>query len=201
MLGVFLQKYLIFFAVAVVLVVAAKRVCFAAEASPGNSKSEALTHFLDLVFPECPVDFRDKILALAADPRGYFRNHAAEMEEGGYDEPYEGAYLSVLLSEMQARNKLWTMDWKEGRGEINAILRDLSDGRFSELLTDEDGPDEYAIADELLPKASAKMREGGMILLCLDTDSDSYTLMIVPVEKADAIIAAAGRCDIRIDKM
>lgn len=201
MLGNIIKKCLTFLAVGVIVVVALIKVCFAGEAKKEKNDDGNLAAFLQLVFPECPPDLRERVLGLASDPEGYFAAHAAEMEELGYDEPYDTLYRSILLSEMQEHNKLWTMDWKGNRSEINAIIEDLSGGEFVDILTEEDGSDDYALADEQLPVASERMRAKGKILLCLDTESDSYTLMVVPLEKADEIVAASEKCGIRIDKM
>lgn len=77
----------------------------------------------------------------------------------------------------------------------------MSKGEFVNILGVADDSAEYALADKQLPVASKRMQKKGKILLCLDIDSDSYTLLIVPVKKADEIIAAAEKCDIRIKKM
>ena len=197
----FIKKLLTYIAVAVIVFIAVVRVCFSGEGGKKSADAAPLAEFLQLVFPECDPDFRDKILDLAADPEGYYQAHAAEFTAEGYDEAYSLLYRDLLLLEMQNHNKLWTMDWKESRSEINAIIKELSNGQFVDLLTEEDGSDDFALADTLLPLASRRMQEQGMILLCWDTDSDSYTLMIVAAEKADSIIAAAVKCDIRIDRM
>lgn len=187
--------------VAIIVLMAVVKVCFSGEKDPVRTKTESLDRFLHLVFPECPGELRHTVLAAATDPEGYFRDHAAELEEKGYDEPYPFFYLSLLLPAMQEHNKLWTMDWKEPRGEINAIIRDLSEEEFVEILGEDDGDDEHALADELLPLAAGRMRPAGKSLLCLDTQSDSYTLLVVPCEKTEAIIAAAAACGITIEDM
>lgn len=197
----FFKKLLTFVVVAVIVLVAVVRVCFSGESGQKKNDVEPLLNFLQLVFPECSPEFRATVIGLAADPDGYYQAHAAEFDAERRNEPYDLLYRDLLLAEMQKHNKLWTMDWKGNRSEINAIIEDLSHGKFVDLLTKEDGSDDYALADEQLPLASKRMREQGMILLCWDTDSDSYTLLVVPLDEADAIITAAAKCGIRIDKM
>lgn len=201
MIAKFFKKFLTYAAVLVIVIWAVIRACLADAGEPKKKAEEPVAHFLSLIFPNCPPDFRDKILGLAADPEGYYQAHRVELEAEGRDESYALLYRDLLINEMQEHGLLWTADWKVVRSEINAIIRDLSHGRFVDILTEEDGSDDYALADELLPLASERMRTEGMILLCWDTESDSYTLLVVPVEEADGLIAAAAECGLRIDKI
>jgi hypothetical protein len=158
-------------------------------------KGTDLYEFLRLLGAELPEGTVADILRAARQPDAFFdANHERLEREFGIDEPFARMYRHIFLRILLERNILHYVEWNEAEGEIAALLREMTAGRYGDILL----PDSDNIAAEVLPVAEKRLRDKGIALLDVDTKGDYYALFLAPLGDVESIIAAGKRCGLTI---
>jgi hypothetical protein len=158
-------------------------------------EEEDLRILLSYICPELEERIIQDILGLANDPSGYFKKHGERFLEDGYDVPSQHLYRRILVSAMRDLKKIVVLDWKMWRDDISWAVSDLTNGEISNIVGDLDEEEDTLKA---LCIAEARLSKRGLAFLHLDTDSDEYSLLVVPQKQAESVFEAAERCSLQI---
>jgi hypothetical protein len=151
--------------------------------------------FLRLLGAKLPEGTVADILRAARQPDAFFDDNHEHLErEFGIDEPFARMYRYIFVRILLERNILHYVEWNEAEGEIAALLREMTEGRYGEILS----PDSGNIAAEVLPVAEKKLRDKGIALLDVDTEGDYYALFLASLADVESIIAAGKHCGLTI---
>lgn len=127
-----------------------------------------------------------EVMLALTHPELYFSRFADELEQRGIEEPREVTPWLALVDGLQRRELGVEMDWKLG---MNDLVWNLSRLRISEERhVDYDALDVAEISGfDALTEAAACLKPQGLALAVFDIDSDSYPLVLLPVEQMAAI--------------
>ncbi|MEG0938559.1 DUF6630 family protein [Comamonas sp.] len=164
-------------------------------ARPGDWKalSDALAQIL---MPEQMDRLGAEVQLALIQSDQYFSRFANDLTQRGIDSPQEVSAWLALVDGLQRREQNVELDWRLDLDELISSLSQLRTVKelglvFDDLMAD-DAASEMA-GEDALGKAAIWLRSKGLALVCMDIDSDSYPLMLLPLERVDAIKVLAER--------
>ncbi|MBG9792935.1 hypothetical protein ABD76_10715 [Paenibacillus dendritiformis] len=128
---------------------------------------------------------------LAVDnPSKYFHENRNRLDERNIDELTEELPWIALVDELIENGFAFEVDWKESNYRICEIIDVLLEKKSFSLLewqwADEGNYDELSTA-EFLHEVSQRLKAHSISLAYVDIDSDSYVLIVVPVQEIESL--------------
>lgn len=137
----------------------------------------------------------DNVFSATLKPVAFYKDNIHYLEQLEIDEPSKEMYIFILITELEKNNLIWTLDWKSSNEDINYAISKLSNGKITEAV-------DATVTNQSTPKmfkmASARLQKLGLALLNVETDTDSYSIILAEEEKVQEIIQLAKECKIKI---
>jgi hypothetical protein len=141
--------------------------------------------------------YADEIVKMAYSPTDYFDKNEDALYDYEIFDPSENMYLLYLVSLLEKKNIIKTVDWKQEFEEIAHALERLSGIPLGDI----DGKEaKNKTAGGILADISKviEKRDGKKAVYCIDTYSDSYSFGVMERELLSKLIQIGDEIHIKV---
>ena len=138
-----------------------------------------------------------KIIAeMAYSPTDYFDKNSEMLRKHQILDASKNMYLLYLVSILEEKNLIKTVDWKESFNEISRNLKKMIDIQTNNI--DSKNFKRKTAGEILFAFTEEIEKETTKTLFCIDTDSDSYSFGIIEKELLKKLIKIGEKIKVKI---
>lgn len=143
-------------------------------------------------------ELADQLYAAATKPIDFFKTYQSQLELWGVYEPQSNMYQLFLLDTLEKHKVLVFVDWKTvTHEEINKVIAKLSDGKIKNLLQLDSADLE---SEKVFSQTNVALKDKNLILANIRNDSDTYNLILVPLDEFESVKSVFKKCKINLQK-
>ena len=133
------------------------------------------------------ASFHQDVQLSISDPQSYFEKFEFALAQRGIDDPADVNPWLALIDGLETRGLLREFDWKLDANELAFQFERLLPCKKENVQLPK-LRHSSAIGANLLHSAANELKSYSLGLVCLETNSDCYALMVVPIDNIPNIV-------------